>query len=47
MGKVAEVYPYPHQHHLNSFSKAWMAMTMTLSMTESALTGNEPFPTSR
>ncbi|OCC09240.1 hypothetical protein [Streptomyces sp. PTY087I2] len=40
MGKVAEVYPYPHQHHLNSLSKAWMAMTMTLSMTESALTGN-------
>ncbi|MFF3289336.1 RNase A-like domain-containing protein [Streptomyces sp. NPDC003023] len=40
MGKVAEVYPYPQQHYLNSLSKAWMAMTMTLSMAESALTGN-------
>ncbi|WP_235968024.1 RNase A-like domain-containing protein [Streptomyces mesophilus] len=40
MGKVAEVYPYPQQHYLNSLSKAWMAMTMTLSMSESALTGN-------
>ncbi|MGW3404481.1 RNase A-like domain-containing protein [Streptomyces zhihengii] len=40
MGKVAEVYPYPQQHYLNSLSKAWMAMTITLSMTESALTGN-------
>lgn len=40
MGKVAEVYPYPQQHYLNSLSKAWMSMTMTLSVTESALTGN-------
>jgi hypothetical protein len=40
MGKVAEVYPYPQQHYLNSLSKAWMAMTTTLSMSESALTGN-------
>ncbi|MFH9471182.1 RNase A-like domain-containing protein [Streptomyces clavifer] len=40
MGKVAEVYPYPQQHYLNSLSKAWMATTMTLSMTESGLTGN-------
>ncbi|WP_237408809.1 RNase A-like domain-containing protein [Streptomyces sp. M2CJ-2] len=40
MGKVAEVYPYPQQHHLNSLSKAWMATTSTLSMSETALTGN-------
>ncbi|WP_197287485.1 RNase A-like domain-containing protein [Streptomyces apocyni] len=40
MGKVAEVYPYPQQHYLDSLSKAWMAMTMTLSMAESTLTGN-------
>ncbi|WP_199550628.1 RNase A-like domain-containing protein [Streptomyces sp. N35] len=40
MGKVADVYPYPQQHYLNELSKAWMAMTMTLSMSESALTGN-------
>ncbi|WP_409469022.1 RNase A-like domain-containing protein [Streptomyces sp. HC307] len=40
MGKVADVYPYPQQHYLNSLSKAWMAMTTTLSMSESALTGN-------
>ncbi|WP_369376978.1 RNase A-like domain-containing protein [Streptomyces sp. cg36] len=39
MGKVADVYPFPQQHYLNSLSKAWMAMTMSLSMTESALTG--------
>ncbi|WP_330239211.1 RNase A-like domain-containing protein [Streptomyces sp. NBC_00525] len=40
MGKVAEVYPYPQQHYLNSLSEAWMATTMTLSMAESGLTGN-------
>ncbi|MFF8845751.1 RNase A-like domain-containing protein [Streptomyces sp. NPDC015127] len=40
MGKVAEVYPYPQQHYLNSLSKAWMAMTATLSTAEIALTGN-------
>jgi hypothetical protein len=38
-GKVADVYPYPHQHYLNDLSKAWRNMTMTLSITESALTG--------
>lgn len=40
MGKVADVYPYPQQHHLNSLSKAWMATTASLSMAESGLTGN-------
>ncbi|GAA0645437.1 hypothetical protein GCM10009535_23680 [Streptomyces thermocarboxydovorans] len=40
MGKVAEVYPYPQQHYLNSLSKAWMGMTVTLSTVEGALTGN-------
>ncbi|CAL9452974.1 RNase A-like domain-containing protein [Streptomyces sp. enrichment culture] len=40
MGKVAEVYPYPQQHYLSSLSQAWTGMTMTLSMAESALTGN-------
>ncbi|QIP85109.1 hypothetical protein GLX30_14950 [Streptomyces sp. Tu 2975] len=38
-GKVADVYPYPHQHYLNDLSKAWRNMTMSLSITESALTG--------
>ncbi|MEV4975801.1 RNase A-like domain-containing protein [Streptomyces scopuliridis] len=40
MGKVADVYPYPQQHYLNALSKSWMSVTTTLSMTESALTGN-------
>ncbi|MGW7073373.1 RNase A-like domain-containing protein [Streptomyces sp. NPDC054855] len=40
MGKVADVYPYPQQHHLNSLSKAWMATTASLSMAESGLTGS-------
>lgn len=40
MGKVADVYPYPQQHYLNSLSKAWMATTTSLSMAESGLTGN-------
>ncbi|WP_328830445.1 hypothetical protein OHT77_23380 [Streptomyces sp. NBC_00252] len=38
-GKVAEVYPYPQQHYLNSLSQAWGNMTITLSTTESMLTG--------
>ncbi|SES07787.1 hypothetical protein SAMN04487983_103054 [Streptomyces sp. yr375] len=38
-GKVAEVYPYPQQHYLNSLSQDWADMTITLSMTESTLTG--------
>ncbi|MFH9859372.1 RNase A-like domain-containing protein [Streptomyces sp. NPDC017202] len=40
MGKVAEVYPFPQQHYLNSLSKAWMATTTSLSTAESGLTGN-------
>ncbi|WP_186768155.1 RNase A-like domain-containing protein [Streptomyces qinzhouensis] len=40
MGKVAEVYPFPQQHYLNSLSKAWMATTTSLSLAESGLTGN-------
>lgn len=40
MGKVAEVYPFPQQHYLNSLSKAWMATTTTLSSVEDGLTGN-------
>lgn len=40
MGKVAEVYPFPQQHYLNSLSKAWMATTTSLSMAESGLSGN-------
>ncbi|MBC9717262.1 hypothetical protein H9Y04_32520 [Streptomyces sp. TRM66268-LWL] len=40
MGKVAEVYPYPQQHYLNSLSQAWMMTTSALSMAESGLTGN-------
>ncbi|MFG2128520.1 RNase A-like domain-containing protein [Streptomyces sp. NPDC048751] len=38
-GKVAEVYPFPQQHYLNSLSQAWSNTTMSLSMTESGLTG--------
>ncbi|MEV1026782.1 RNase A-like domain-containing protein [Streptomyces sp. NPDC050264] len=38
-GKVADVYPFPQQHYLNSLSQDWSNMTMTLSMTESGLTG--------
>ena len=38
-GKVAEVYPYPQQHYLNSLSQAWSNTTMALSLTESGLTG--------
>ncbi|MGV9253836.1 RNase A-like domain-containing protein [Streptomyces sp. NPDC003697] len=40
MGKVAEVYPFPQQHYLDSLSKAWMATTTSLSTAESGLTGN-------
>lgn len=40
MGRVADVYPFPQQHYLNSLSKAWMATTTSLSMAESGLTGN-------
>lgn len=40
MGKVADVYPYPQQHYLNSLSKAWRATTISLSTAESGLTGN-------
>ncbi|MFD1273458.1 hypothetical protein ACFQ51_22195 [Streptomyces kaempferi] len=38
-GKVAEVYPFPQQHYLNSLSQSWADMTMSLSLTESTLTG--------
>ncbi|TQK52439.1 hypothetical protein FBY35_2874 [Streptomyces sp. SLBN-118] len=38
-GKVADVYPYPQQHYLNDLSKAWRNMNMSLSITESGLTG--------
>ncbi|MER5833771.1 hypothetical protein ABT116_23655 [Streptomyces sp. NPDC002130] len=37
MGKVAEVYPFPQQHYLNSLPQAWMAMTSALSTAESGL----------
>ncbi|GAA4001542.1 hypothetical protein GCM10022384_55540 [Streptomyces marokkonensis] len=41
MGKVAEVYPFPQQHYLNSLSKAWgMTTTVTLSTVETGLSGN-------
>ncbi|WP_328563761.1 RNase A-like domain-containing protein [Streptomyces coelicoflavus] len=41
MGKVAEVYPYPQQHYLNSLSQAWGTnTTVTLSTVESGLSGN-------
>ncbi|MER5995587.1 RNase A-like domain-containing protein [Streptomyces viridosporus] len=40
MGKVAEVYPFPQQHHLNSLSQAWMAVTVPLSTAEQGLTGH-------
>ncbi|MEU0335832.1 RNase A-like domain-containing protein [Streptomyces sp. NPDC006193] len=40
MGKVAEVYPFPQQHYLNSLSQAWLATTTALSLAESGLTGN-------
>ncbi|WP_243766452.1 hypothetical protein [Streptomyces sp. GC420] len=40
MGRVADVYPFPQQHYLDSLSKAWMATTTSLSMAESGLTGN-------
>ncbi|MFE9117784.1 RNase A-like domain-containing protein [Streptomyces sp. NPDC007172] len=38
-GKVAEVYPYPQQHYLNSLSQSWADMTKALSWTEGSLTG--------
>ncbi|MFF0534453.1 RNase A-like domain-containing protein [Streptomyces coelicoflavus] len=41
MGKVAEVYPFPQQHYLNSLSQAWGTnATGTLSTVESGLSGN-------
>ncbi|MGW7412503.1 RNase A-like domain-containing protein [Streptomyces sp. NPDC054863] len=40
MGRVADVYPFPQQHFLNSLSKEWVSMTMTLTMVEGTLTGN-------
>ncbi|WP_158771606.1 RNase A-like domain-containing protein [Streptomyces sp. NRRL S-340] len=40
MGKVADVYPFPQQHYLNSLSQAWMATTVPLSTAESGLSGN-------
>ncbi|MFI5684461.1 RNase A-like domain-containing protein [Streptomyces sp. NPDC051636] len=38
-GKVAEVYPFPQQHYLNSLSQDWADMTMSLGTTEGNLTG--------
>lgn len=38
-GKVAEVYPYPQQHYLNSLSQSWSDTTKALSMAEGGLTG--------
>ncbi|MFS4091438.1 RNase A-like domain-containing protein [Streptomyces sp. AF1A] len=38
-GKVPDVYPFPQQHYLNSLSQAWANLTITLSTTESMLTG--------
>ena len=38
-GKVAEVYPYPQQHYLNSLSQSWADMTKSLSWAEGNLTG--------
>ncbi|MCC5477117.1 RNase A-like domain-containing protein [Streptomyces barringtoniae] len=38
-GKVADVYPFPQQHYLNSLSQSWADMTISLSTTESMLTG--------
>ncbi|MFE5008572.1 RNase A-like domain-containing protein [Streptomyces sp. NPDC056696] len=38
-GKVAEVYPYPQQHYLNSLSQSWADMTKALSWAEGNLTG--------
>ncbi|WP_172624855.1 RNase A-like domain-containing protein [Streptomyces griseofuscus] len=38
-GKVADVYPFPQQHYLNSLSQAWADMTIALSTAESMLTG--------
>lgn len=40
MGKVADVYPFPQQHYLNSLHQAWMAATIPLSTAEQGLTGN-------
>ncbi|MCC9689284.1 RNase A-like domain-containing protein [Streptomyces sp. MNU103] len=40
MGKVAEVYPFPQQHYLNSLHQAWMEATVPLSTAEQGLTGN-------
>lgn len=40
MGKVAEVYPFPQQHHLNSLSQAWMAANAPLSRAAEGLTDN-------
>ncbi|MER6325259.1 RNase A-like domain-containing protein [Streptomyces coelicoflavus] len=40
MGKVAEVYPFPQQHYLNSLHQAWIEVTVPLSTAASGLTGN-------
>ncbi|MBJ6642684.1 RNase A-like domain-containing protein [Streptomyces sp. BSE7-9] len=40
MGKVAEVYPFPQQHYLNSLHQVWMEATVPLSTAEQGLTGN-------
>ncbi|MGW4385679.1 RNase A-like domain-containing protein [Streptomyces sp. NPDC004685] len=37
-GKVAEVFPYPQQHYLNSLSQSWADMTKALSWAEDSLT---------
>ncbi|MFI7006972.1 RNase A-like domain-containing protein [Streptomyces sp. NPDC050145] len=38
-GKVAEVYPFPQQHYLNSLSQAWSDVTKPLGMTMGTLDG--------
>ncbi|MEU9589303.1 RNase A-like domain-containing protein [Streptomyces sp. NPDC048219] len=41
MGKVADVYPFPQQHYLDSLSTAWTTTTTaTLDMVETGLSGN-------
>ncbi|MGW6396299.1 RNase A-like domain-containing protein [Streptomyces sp. NPDC055103] len=39
IGKLADVYPYPQQHYLNSLSQCWSDTTICLSMVSGTLTG--------
>ncbi|MCP3818377.1 hypothetical protein NLX86_09685 [Streptomyces sp. A3M-1-3] len=39
VGKLADVYPYPEQHYLNSLSQSWADTTICLNQVSDSLTG--------